>query len=114
MITVVTGAPGEPEKGLPSPLGRQVPPSTLQGEALDGDSPLGGTVSETDEITDRRSLPWVGQQLPRAKLHVHVEILCLSACRKGLNYRLFGLSQTIGTFLFSAKNSASGDWQPGR
>ena len=55
--------------------------------AIHGQNPrsaITGLVSienQTDEVTDRRYSPWTGQRLPRAKLHVHVEIVCLSACR---------------------------------
>jgi hypothetical protein len=44
-----------------------------------------GIEKQTDEPTDRRYSPWTGQRLSRAKLHVPVEILCLSACRKAPN-----------------------------
>jgi hypothetical protein len=70
--------------------------------AIDGQNPRSAFTSsvslekQTDEVTDRRYSPWTGPRLPRAKLHVHVEIFCLSACRKAKLTPLWAFTSYCG------------------
>jgi hypothetical protein len=55
-----------------------------------------GIEKQTDEVTGGRYSPWTGKRLLRAKLHVHVEILCFSACRKAQTNASLGFHKLLG------------------